>query len=70
MTIYGLPKADSAKGFYHIFFKRAFLNVFSEEEDCVSLGKETPEGSEAGEIEETKKGFNYFIGNMCAKLML
>ena len=36
----------------------------SAEEDCSTLAQETPEGSESGETEETKKGLNYYLGKM------
>ena len=36
----------------------------SAEEDCSTLAQETPEGSESGEMEETKKGLNYYLGKL------
>ena len=48
-----------------------FSCTFPEEEDCASLrsvagsvGTEAQQGSEDGDIEEVKKGMNYFIGNI------
>ena len=43
-------------------YHTVYLYIVSAEEDCTSLAQETPEGSENGDLEEPRKGLNYYIG--------